>query len=128
MSDTDIPDIPYSGACHCGAVRFEVRTALAPATRCNCSLCRRKGALMSPPFPAANLTILCGEDALTLYQFNTGVAKHYFCRQCGIYTFHQTRTNPLLWRVNIGCLEGVDPYSLKGDVGDGASLSVVEDA
>jgi hypothetical protein len=128
MSDTDIPDIPFSGACHCGAVRFQVRTALTPATRCNCSLCRRKGALMSPPFPAANLTILCGEDALTLYQFNTRVAKHYFCRRCGIYTFHQTRTNPRLWRVNLGCLEGVDPYALHADVGDGASLSVVEGA
>src|SRR6478735_7718540 len=59
------------GACHCGRVRFEVRTALAPASRCNCSLCRRKGAPMPPPFAAAELKILSGEDALTLYQFNT---------------------------------------------------------
>jgi hypothetical protein len=116
------------GSCHCGAVKFEVRTPVAPATRCNCSLCRRKGALMSPVFPAADLKILQGEDALTLYQFNTHVAKHYFCRHCGIYPFHQTRRDPLLWRVNIGCLEGVDPYTLEAGVADGASLSVVEDA
>lgn len=116
------------GSCHCGAVKFEVRTAVTPASRCNCTLCRRKGALMSPSFAAAELTIVQGEDALTLYQFNTRVAKHYFCKHCGIYPFHQTRTNPLLWRANIGCLDGVDPYSLEAGLGDGASLSIVEEA
>ncbi|WP_322052248.1 GFA family protein [Paraburkholderia bannensis] len=116
------------GSCHCGAVRFEVRTALAPASRCNCSLCRRKGALMSPPFAAGELTITHGEADLTLYQFNTRVAKHYFCRHCGIYPFHQTRKDPKLWRVNLGCLDGVDVYALEAGVNDGASLSVVEDA
>lgn len=118
----------FKGACHCGAVKFEVEAAVTPALRCNCSLCRRKGALMSPTFDSGALTIVEGEDALTLYQFNTRVAKHYFCRHCGIYPFHQTRKDPSLWRVNIGCLEGVDPYALEAAVADGASLSVVEDA
>ncbi|ASW01345.1 GFA family protein [Paraburkholderia aromaticivorans] len=108
------------GSCHCGTVRFEVRTPIVPAGRCNCSLCRRKGALMTPLFPASQLKILSGEDALTLYQFNTRVARHYFCKHCGIYPFHQTRKDPLQWRVNIGCLEA--------SVADGASLSVLEDA
>jgi hypothetical protein len=116
------------GSCHCGAVKFEVRTALEPATRCNCSLCRRKGALMSPTFPADALTITSGEDALSMYQFNTRVARHFFCKHCGIYPFHQTRKDPGLWRVNLGCLEGVDPYALEPNLADGASLSVVEDA
>ncbi|SAL14244.1 glutathione-dependent formaldehyde-activating protein [Caballeronia choica] len=116
------------GACHCGRVKFEVRTAVEPAMRCNCSLCRRKGALMTPPFPVDDLKILDGEEALALYEFNTRVAKHYFCKHCGIYTFHQTRTDPRFWRVNIGCLEGVDPYTLSASVADGASSSVVEDA
>ncbi|CAE6739978.1 GFA family protein [Paraburkholderia haematera] len=116
------------GSCHCGTVKFEVRTAVVPAARCNCSLCRRKGALMTPPFAAGELKILQGEDALTLYQFNTRTAKHYFCKHCGIYPFHQTRRDPQQWRVNIGCLEGVDPYTLEASVANGASLSVVEDA
>lgn len=118
----------WKGSCHCGAVKFEVRTAIEPAGRCNCSLCRRKGALMSPMFEGRELTILAGEDALTLYQFNTRVAKHYFCRHCGIYPFHQTRRDPARWRVNLGCLEGVDVYALEASVADGASLSVMEDA
>ncbi|MEQ5844237.1 GFA family protein [Paraburkholderia acidicola] len=116
------------GSCHCGAVKFEVRTAVTPATRCNCSLCRRKGAVMSPLFDADHLSVLSGSEALTLYQFNTHVAKHYFCRHCGIYPFHQTRKWPTMWRVNLGCLDGVDPYALEASVADGASLSVVEDA
>ncbi|MBN3766050.1 GFA family protein [Burkholderia sp. Ac-20365] len=118
----------HHGSCHCGAVQFEVDTPVTPAVRCNCSLCRRKGALMSPFFPANALRITSGEDSLTLYQFNTQVAKHYFCKQCGIYPFHQTRKDPNLWRVNLGCLDDVDPYALESSVADGKSLSVVEDA
>lgn len=80
-----------NGSCHCGAVKFQVRTPVARAVRCNCSLCRRKGVLMSPAFAAEHLKIVSGKEELTLYQFNTRVAKHYFCRLCGIYPFHQTR-------------------------------------
>jgi hypothetical protein len=83
---------------------------------------------MSPTFGAAELTVLSGEDALTLYLFNTRSAKHYFCRHGGVYPFHQTRKDPALWRANIGCLEGVDPYALEAGLADGANLSVVEDA
>lgn len=118
----------HTGSCHCGAVKFEVRTALMPATRCNCSLCKRRGALMSPVFDATALRIVEGEQALTQYQFNTRVARHFFCKTCGVYPFHQTRKDAKLWRVNIGCLDGVDPYALEASVADGASLSVVEDA
>ena len=116
------------GACHCGAVTFEADTPIEPAKRCNCSFCRRRGAVMSPPFTRDKLRILSGEDDLVLYQFNTHVAQHFFCKHCGIYTFHQTRSNPQEWRVNLGCIDGVDAYALASDVADGASSSVVTDA
>lgn len=83
---------------------------------------------MMPPFAANQLTIAQDEDALSLYHFNARVAKHFFCRRCGIYPFHQTRKDAQLWRANTGCLEGVDPYSLEAGLPDGASLSVVKDA
>jgi hypothetical protein len=114
----------YRGSCHCGAVTFEVRTTLAPARRCNCSLCRRKGAVMASAEPQ-DFKLLGGEDQLTLYQFNTRTAKHYFCKVCGIYTFHRPRTNPNVYRVNVGCLEGVDPLALQVETFDGAGLSTV---
>ncbi|SAK48021.1 aldehyde-activating protein [Caballeronia temeraria] len=116
------------GACHCGAVTFEVDTPPEPAVRCNCSFCRRRGAVMSAPFVKEKLRILSGEDELTLYQFNTQVAKHFFCKRCGIYTFHQTRSNPDEWRVNLGCIDDVDAYSLDAPVKDGASSPVVKPA
>ena len=118
----------HTGSCHCGAVKFEVRTALVPATRCNCSLCRRKGALMSPAFSVDDLNIIEGVESLSAYQFNTRAAQHFFCKTCGIYPFHQTRKDARLWRVNLGCLDGVDAYALESVIADGASLSVVEEA
>jgi hypothetical protein len=113
---------PYKGSCHCGAVKFEVQTTLSPALRCNCSLCKRKGTVMAAVDPE-HFKLLSGESSLSLYQFNTRAAKHYFCRTCGIYTFHRPRTNPNIYRVNVGCLEGVDPFSLEVGLNDGASLS-----
>jgi hypothetical protein len=118
----------YQGSCHCGTVKFEVTTAITPATRCNCSLCRRRGILMSPPFPGRDLKILSGEDALSMHQFNTHVAQHYFCKHCGIHPFVQTPTGPEGWRVNIGCLEGVDSFALEAHVADGASIPLVDKA
>ena len=116
----------FSGSCHCGAVHFEVSTELEPATRCNCSMCVRKGAAMSAPFATDKLRILSGEDALTVYQFNKRIARHYFCKHCGIYPFHQMARDKNLWRVNLGCLDGVDPYALACGVANGAAFPVVE--
>lgn len=115
----------YSGRCHCGAVRFEARTTLAPATRCNCSFCRRRGAVMAN-VAAEDFRLLAGEGALGLYQWNMRIARHYFCKRCGIYTFHRPRMRPEIYRVNIGCLEGVDPYALEITLSDGKALSLHE--
>ena len=105
---------PHRGSCHCGAVVFEVKlpNGLVDARRCNCSMCRRRGAVVAS-VDLADLTIVQGEQHLTLYQFNTHTAKHFFCSRCGIYTHHQRRSNPKLFAINIACLEGVDPFVLK---------------
>ena len=60
--------------------------------------------------PLTGITFLAGEDKLTLYQFNTGVARHYFCSTCGIYTHHQRRSNPEEFGVNVACIEGASPF------------------
>jgi len=92
-------------ACHCGTVRFRVRLSdgLASARRCDCSLCRMRGAV-------AVTAGLEGAEALTEYRFNTGVARHFFCSKCGIYTHHRRRSNPNEYGVNAACLEGVSPF------------------
>ncbi len=113
------------GHCHCGGVRFEVSLpdGLKQLIRCNCSLCSRKSAAMMA-VPLAAFKIISGADHLTVYQWNTRVAKHYFCSICGIYTHHQRRTAPAQYGINVACLEGVDVTALV-DVSwaDGAALS-----
>jgi hypothetical protein len=98
----------YRGSCHCGRVTFEVDADLSALTECNCSLCRRKGALYIPVRSIERVRIVTGESELSLYQFNTGAAKHYFCRHCGIHPFHRPRIAPEGWSVNARCLEDVD--------------------
>jgi hypothetical protein len=113
----------YRGACHCGKIQFEIRSTLEPAKRCNCSLCKRRGAVMTR-VTAECFTLLGGEEYLSMYQFNSKVAKHYFCKVCGIYTFHRPRTAPDLYGINVGCLDGVDPLSLEVGLIDGQAYSV----
>ncbi len=114
----------HHGSCHCGAIGFSYDgEPIEKGLRCNCSMCARKGALMSTEvIPEENLHINAEQDALGLYQFGAKTAKHYFCKRCGIYTFHETARMPGHFRVNIGCLDGTDPFALEADVFDGKHL------
>jgi len=106
----------HLATCHCGAVVLELDLpdGIVDPRRCDCSICRRKGAVAAS-VPLSGLKVIKGQDVLRLYQFNTNTAKHYFCSICGIYTHHQRRSNPNEYGYNIGCLEGVNPF-LIGDV------------
>lgn len=113
----------FDGACHCGTVRFHVRltNGLHTARRCTCSYCRMRGAVVVTA-NIGDIEILEGEEALTLYQFNTMAAKHYFCSKCGIYTHHQRRSKPNQYGVNVACLEGISPFDFEEvPVNDGVS-------
>lgn len=104
---------PHRLVCHCGAVELRVTLSdgLATARRCDCSFCRRRGAV-AVSAPLSGVTIVRGAENLTLYQFGTHTAKHWFCKTCGIYTHHQRRSNPNEFGVNAACLEGVNPRDL----------------
>lgn len=104
----------HTASCHCGAVvlQLSLPNGIENPRRCDCSICRRKGAIVGS-VPLAGIKILKGEDVLKCYEFNTKTAKHYFCSNCGIYTHHQRRSNPHEYGYNIGCLEGVNPFELK---------------
>jgi hypothetical protein len=101
--------------CHCGAVALDLDLpdGVVDARRCDCSLCRRRGAIVGS-IPENGFRIVKGADRLRRYQFGTGVAEHYFCSECGIYTHHRRRSNPHQFGYNLGCLEGVNPF----DVGE----------
>lgn len=104
----------HRATCHCGSVELELDlpNGIVDPRRCDCSICRRKGAIVAS-VPLAGITIIKGHDVLKLYQFNTNTAKHYFCSNCGIYTHHQRRSNPEQYGYNVGCLDGVNPFDIE---------------
>lgn len=115
----------YKGSCHCGNVKFsfkheEIKTGL----RCNCSLCIRRGAIMTDfVIPPEDLIIEIKEKgSLGLYEFDNKVAHHFFCKKCGIYPFHQTFRMPDQYRVNLACIESIDTNALEVGLFDGRSL------
>lgn len=104
----------HKATCHCGAVELELDlpNGIVDARRCDCSMCRRRGAIVAS-VPLSGIRIVKGTEFLKLYQFNTFTAKHYFCANCGIYTHHQRRSNPEQYGYNVACLEGVNPFDLR---------------
>lgn len=102
--------------CHCEAVEIELDLpdGVVDARRCDCSFCRRRGAIVGGVLESS-FRIVKGAEHIKLYQFGSKVAEHFFCDTCGIYTHHRRRSNPHLFGYNLGCLEGVNPFDL-GDV------------
>ena len=105
-----MPEI-MNGQCHCGAVAFtvELLDGLNTARRCSCSFCRMRGAV-AVSAPLSGLTITRGKEKLTEYRFNTRTAVYYVSAVSGIYTFHQRRSSPDQYGVNVACLEGISPF------------------
>ena len=96
--------------CHCGAVELSFSLPDGPLSpsRCDCSFCRRRAA-PNVSVPVGELEVSRGAESLALYQWNTGTARHYFCKVCGIYTHHRRRAKPDEFGVNLGCIEGMNP-------------------
>jgi hypothetical protein len=110
----------YHGRCQCGAVRFRFTTdEITVGKRCNCSICSRRGLVVSPTY--LRFDELLGQEALSLYQWGSRETNFWFCRTCGIHPFHDTVENPGLYRVNLGCVDGIDPFALPIELIDGRS-------
>lgn len=103
--------ISCEGGCHCGAVRFRLQLPRQlQVRRCNCSICRMSGYLHLT-VAHEDFTWLRGADEVLEYRFNTGQARHLFCRHCGVKSFYQPRSHPHAWSVNLNCValaEGMD--------------------
>ncbi|MGB5623239.1 MAG: GFA family protein [Gammaproteobacteria bacterium] len=97
--------VTHTGGCHCGAVRFEVDAPPGlQAYECNCSICAMTG-FVHLIVPQRDFRLLGGADALSEYRFNTGTARHLFCRRCGIKSFYVPRSNPDGFSINVRCLQ-----------------------
>ena len=101
----------HRGSCHCGAVAFRIESDFPELTTCDCSICRRKNALMVKVHES-QFELLSGADALTEYRFHTMTARHFFCKVCGIYPFHRKRVTPDYYGINVFCLDDFDPAGI----------------
>lgn len=113
----------YDGSCHCGAVKFRIDAdPITGGVRCNCSICSRRSATMSVPYFRPSAITVEGRDALTLYVWGDRMVNSYFCATCGVYTFHEVIEKPGHLRVNLGCIDGIDPSTLAITLVDGRSF------
>ncbi|MCA8245822.1 GFA family protein [Burkholderia multivorans] len=112
----------YHGSCHCGDVKFDVEGDLQGVMACNCSICRRKGALMWF-VPRDRMTLVTPDEHLATYTFNKHVIRHRFCKRCGIHPFgegiHPNGT--AMAAINVRCLDDVDLDALPVTHFDGRS-------
>ncbi|MBP1848690.1 GFA family protein [Rhizobium halophytocola] len=112
----------YHGGCQCGAVAYEVDVDLDRTVACNCSRCRRLGAVLAFA-PVDDFTLLSGADNLSEYLFNTGKISHRFCKTCGIQSFSYgvAPDGATMAAINVNCIDGVDTRALTPHLHDGAS-------
>ncbi|MGH7988073.1 MAG: GFA family protein [Candidatus Binataceae bacterium] len=109
----------YCGGCHCGHVAYELDGPIdGRVSQCNCSICRKK-AYLHWIIPRARFHLLTAWEDLATYTFNTHAAKHYFCPRCGVASFYIARSNPDQIDVNLRCVDGLEPASLKVEQFDG---------
>ena len=108
----------FEGGCHCGRVRFRVSGDLSGVTECNCSICAKKG-FLHLIVPPEQFELLLGAEDFAVYRFNTGTAKHTFCRHCGIHAFYVPRSDPDKIDVNVRCLDGIDLAAIRPHPFDG---------
>ncbi len=109
----------HRGGCHCGRVQFEIDAPAAiEAARCNCSICDMCG-FLHLFVTRKSFRLLKGEDELTTYTFNTGVAKHHFCRHCGVKSFYVPRSHPDGLSINVNCLRPASIESIQETPFDG---------
>ena len=109
--------------CHCGAVEIQVnlKKEIEKLMRCNCSMCKRKGTMITT-INKEDLKIVKGEDKIKIYQFNTKVAKHHFCSECGVQTHNLRRSDPNTYGINMGCIDEINVnelFKLKTFISDG---------
>ena len=103
----------HKASCHCGAVELlrDLPDGIVNPRRCDCSICRRKGAIVAS-VRLAGIRVINGANVLRTYQFNTNIAKHYLCSTGGIDKHHQRRSNPEEYGFDVGCLESVNSFDI----------------
>ena len=110
----------YTGTCHCGEVVFAFEAdEISKGLRCNCSICKRLGVVMSMKVAPEQFRVLAGRESVKVYLFGDKVVPHSYCDRCGIYVFYE---NEQQCRVNLGCVDEVDTFTIEIVQYDGRNL------
>jgi hypothetical protein len=120
LTETSAPH-KHTGSCHCGAVKFQVFVDAASASRCNCSICNKVGALGAIVKPEA-FTLLAGDHDLVMYEWGAKISKRFFCKHCGIHCFARGHLEELggdYVSINFHALDDVDPGKVRVSYWDG---------
>lgn len=118
-----MPDVKtWTGGCHCGKVRYEVKSDLTPVVSCNCSICQKTGSLLAFA-PASQFKLLSGQADLSDYQFNKKIVHHLFCKSCGIRSFSRGKgpDGSDMVAINVRCLDDIDLSAITPVPYDGRS-------
>ena len=103
----------YKGSCHCGAIQWRLKCLkITQAVICNCSICHRRGAVMSEEYFSPQAMEITSDLGRKTYRFGDLMVDHFFCGTCGVYVFHQVTAEPGRYRINLACLAGFDPGSV----------------
>jgi arginase len=106
-----LPDLPLTGGCLCGGVRYELTKPFRRANHCHCSLCRRHSGtfgLSQGRVPRDGFNLLRGEELVQVYRPPQGTAVKAFCSVCGSSLFGGTWPDGPEVSVRLGSLDG-DP-------------------
>jgi hypothetical protein len=111
------------GSCHCGAVAYTLDDDPTEAIECNCSICRRKGYLLSFSSPE-RLRLETPREVLAVYTWNHHVVRHQFCKTCGCAPFGEgvAPDGTAMVAINLRCVEDLDLSKVRISPFDGASL------
>ena len=109
--------------CDCGGIEIHInlKKEINELMKCNCSMCKRKGTMVVT-INKNDLKVVKGEDRISTYQFNTKMAKHHFCSECGTHTHNLRRSDPNTFGINVGCIDDIEPnklFKLKTFLNDG---------
>jgi hypothetical protein len=72
-------------SCHCGAVQLEIKTPPQSVTDCNCSICRRYGALWAY-YPPKDVRVIAQAEAIQAYRWGDQSIEFHRCTTCGCVT------------------------------------------
>jgi hypothetical protein len=122
LGSVDRRNAAYLGNCHCGQVQFSIEIVFPELTTCDCSICRLRNALMVKVHES-RFELLAGAEYISEYRFGTHTARHFFCKICGIYTFHRKRITPDYFGINVFCLAGFEPAGIPVRATGGSAMT-----